>query len=42
MVIFHDPIDTKGMTIDDLSGLKSAVYSVINEELEHRNDGKGY
>ncbi len=37
MIIFHDPIETKGMTIYDLEDLKSRVYNVINTELVARN-----
>ena len=37
MVIFHDPISTEGMTIEDLGGLKAKVYNVIDEELRKRN-----
>ncbi len=37
MVIFHDPITTSGMTINDLDVLKQKVYNVIDEELKRRN-----
>jgi len=33
-VVFHDPIETKGMTNEDVKKLKSEVYSVIASELE--------
>lgn len=37
MIIFHDPIDTRGMTRDDLKMLKSKTVSVIRSELKKRN-----
>ena len=37
LIIFHDPIDTTGLTIDDLSSLKMKVYNIISKELESRN-----
>jgi 1-acyl-sn-glycerol-3-phosphate acyltransferase len=37
MIIFHDAIETKGLTLDDLENLKSRVYNVINKELKARN-----
>lgn len=33
-VTFHEPIDTQGMTIDDLDTLKDKVYQVIEEDLQ--------
>jgi len=36
-VIFHEPIETKGMTNDDVRKLKDEVYSVIASELEIQN-----
>lgn len=33
LVIFHEPIPTKGMTLDDLDTLKNKVSSIIDEEL---------
>ena len=38
MIIFHDPIETKGLEIDALNGLKSSVFKVIDQELKRRND----
>jgi 1-acyl-sn-glycerol-3-phosphate acyltransferase len=37
LVIFHDPIETKCLTIDDMEILKKQVYDVIDEELKKRN-----
>lgn len=37
LVIFHDPIDTTGKTLDDLNDLKTQVFNVINGELEKKN-----
>lgn len=37
MVIFHDPIETTRMTLDDIDMLKSKVYKVIDQELKNRN-----
>ena len=31
--IFHEPIDTKGMTIEEIDGLKEKTYQVIDQEL---------
>jgi 1-acyl-sn-glycerol-3-phosphate acyltransferase len=36
-VIFHEPIETKGMTNGDVKKLKNEVYSVIASELERQN-----
>lgn len=38
MVIFHDPIETKGLTIKDVDQLKNQVYTVIDQELKLRNE----
>jgi 1-acyl-sn-glycerol-3-phosphate acyltransferase len=32
-VIFHEPIETKGMTLESISLLKRQVFSVIQSEL---------
>jgi 1-acyl-sn-glycerol-3-phosphate acyltransferase len=32
-VIFHEPIDTAGLTVNDIDALKEKVYRVINETL---------
>jgi len=37
MVIFHDPIDTGGLTLDDVDNLSQQVYEVIDRELMQRN-----
>ena len=37
-VIFHRPIETKGMTNSDVKKLKHEVYSTIASELEKQND----
>lgn len=37
MIIFHDPIETKGLKIDELDLLKSKVYKIIDDELKKRN-----
>lgn len=37
MIIFHDPIETKGFDGDALDGLKSRVFGVIDRELKSRN-----
>ena len=36
--IFHDPIETAGMTLEDLPILKSRVFNVMAEELKERNN----
>jgi 1-acyl-sn-glycerol-3-phosphate acyltransferase len=33
-VVFHQPIETKGMTLDHIEVLKKNVYSIIDEELK--------
>jgi len=33
-VIFHEPIETQGMTMDDLDALKDKVFTIINDELK--------
>lgn len=38
MIIFHDPIETIRMAIEDLPFLKSNVFNVITEELKERNN----
>ncbi len=35
-VIYHEPIDTTGMTLDDLGKLKSTTFRVIQEELKQQ------
>lgn len=37
VIIFHDPIETKGMDMNDLESLKSRVYEIIDSELKARN-----
>ncbi len=34
-VIFHPPIETKGMTLDDIDSLKETVYAIIDQELKN-------
>jgi len=36
-VIVHEPIETKGMTLDNLEELKSRTYTIIHEELLRQN-----
>lgn len=36
-VILHEPIETNGMTLDDVDSLKQKVYQVIDTELKHEN-----
>ena len=33
-VIFHEPIETTGLTLNDVDMLKEKVFTVINEELK--------
>ncbi|MCU0392533.1 MAG: 1-acyl-sn-glycerol-3-phosphate acyltransferase [Thermoflexibacter sp.] len=33
-VVFHEPIDTKGLTIDDLPLLKQKVFEIISNEIQ--------
>jgi len=37
MVIFHEPVETKGMTMDDMEKLKTRVFKTIDKELKYRN-----
>ncbi len=39
MVIFHDPIETSGLTMADMPMLKEQVYGIIDQELKIRNQG---
>lgn len=40
-IVFHEPIDTKGKTIEDLSSLKEQVYQIIDKELKkHFENGR--
>jgi 1-acyl-sn-glycerol-3-phosphate acyltransferase len=34
-VIFHEPIETNGYTLERIDDLKNKVFAVINQELEH-------
>lgn len=36
-VIFHEPIQTQGMTLDDLPMLKQQTYAVLEQELRQKN-----
>jgi 1-acyl-sn-glycerol-3-phosphate acyltransferase len=38
MVIFHDPIETRGLMMKDLEQLKKRVYEIIDSELKRRNE----
>ena len=38
MIVFHDPINTNGMTIENLNQLKSMTFKIIDEELKKRNN----
>jgi 1-acyl-sn-glycerol-3-phosphate acyltransferase len=33
-VIFHEPIETKGLTLDDVDSLKNKVFTIMHEELK--------
>jgi 1-acyl-sn-glycerol-3-phosphate acyltransferase len=33
-VVFHEPIDTKGKTLDDVEQLKEQLFAVIDGELK--------
>lgn len=33
-VIFHEAIETKGLTLDDIDNLKEKVFNIINDELK--------
>lgn len=37
LIIFHDPIETKDFTIEDIGLLKTKVFEVISNELKSRN-----
>jgi len=36
-VIFHEPIETTGLTLADADGLKEKVYAIIDQELRKQN-----
>jgi 1-acyl-sn-glycerol-3-phosphate acyltransferase len=36
-VIFHEPLETKGMTINQVQELKQRVFNIIDSELKNRN-----
>lgn len=36
-MVFHKPIDTKGLTLDDIDSLKIKTYQIIKKELEKHN-----
>jgi 1-acyl-sn-glycerol-3-phosphate acyltransferase len=36
-VIFHEPIETSGYTMERINELKDKVFAVINQELKHEN-----
>lgn len=37
-IIIHEPIETKGMTLDDLPALKERVFNLIQAELQNHKD----
>ncbi|MCG8311292.1 MAG: 1-acyl-sn-glycerol-3-phosphate acyltransferase [Cytophagales bacterium] len=37
LIVFHDPINTKGMRLDEVESLKKKVFEIIADELELRN-----
>ena len=37
-LVVHDPIPTKGMTIEDMAELKNKVYHIIQNQIELEND----
>ena len=36
-IVYHDPIETKGLTLEDVNELKDKVYQIIKEELKIQN-----
>ncbi|HRK52588.1 MAG TPA: lysophospholipid acyltransferase family protein [Cyclobacteriaceae bacterium] len=38
-IIFHEPVDVTGMTLDDMNTLKEKVYNIIDAELKKENPG---
>lgn len=36
-VIFHEPIEVAGLTLDDINTLKDKVYQIIDKELRKQN-----
>jgi 1-acyl-sn-glycerol-3-phosphate acyltransferase len=38
-LIYHDPVETKGLTLPDLETLKAEVYQIIDQEIK-RNNGE--
>lgn len=38
-IIFHQPIEVKGMTLEDMGSLKDKVYTIIDTELRYHNPG---
>ncbi|MFM7850735.1 MAG: 1-acyl-sn-glycerol-3-phosphate acyltransferase, partial [Flammeovirgaceae bacterium] len=36
-VIFHEPVETKGMTTNQVQELKQRVFDIIDSELKNRN-----
>ena len=37
MLIYHDPIETKGLTLSDVDSLKEKVFEIINQKLKKNN-----
>ncbi len=40
-VIFHEPIGTKGLTVEPVHELKNKVYSIIENELKNHGYQQG-
>ncbi len=40
LAVYHEPIETKDLTLDDLDDLKQKVFDIISTELKKRNKGK--
>ncbi|WP_127122268.1 lysophospholipid acyltransferase family protein [Chryseotalea sanaruensis] len=36
-VVFHEPIETKGMTLDNLTKLKEDIFNTIDKKLKHES-----
>ena len=39
-VVYHEPISTEGLNLNDLESLKDKVYSVIQSELDRQNENR--
>ncbi len=38
-IIFHEPVEVQGLTLDDMGDLKEKVYNIIDTELKKENPG---